>query len=102
MSAIDFPEIDSWGHNVTASTLLDEHHDVIGWSGFGDDLIDNCEVCWFAAGWTEPADMNGRDHFGHATAAGVEEVQKWIDASGNGRTETPGSSAQNGSEGVAS
>jgi hypothetical protein len=69
-------ERDQWGHHLAASALLDEHHDVVGVSDFGDDIADSCEVCGFAVGFCEPDD--GPDYFGHATQCHVDEVRDWI------------------------
>lgn len=72
MSACDSPEIDIEGTNVTASRVLDNHHDAIGVSEYGDDVLDTCGICLLAVGWiVEP---EGHDSFGHATALSVEEA----------------------------
>lgn len=97
MTAVDFPEIDHEGHNVTASDMLNEHHEVQGVSAYGDSIIDYCDVCGFGAGWTYPEDFGGRDHFGHATLASVEEVQRWIGAHDNGHRIAPPETPASGS-----
>lgn len=69
-------EYDSLDQNITASRLLNEHHDMVPVSGFGDDIADNCEVCGFAAGCLQIA---GEDDAGHATATSSETVRHWIE-----------------------
>lgn len=53
------------GVNLTASQLLDEHHDMVP-EAFGDGIA--CTVCGFA----------GADAGGHATATSSVAVQDWI------------------------
>ena len=67
--------------NVTASRLLDNHHDFVGVSSFGDEIPDHCDVCGFAVGWYEVPDADpgeAPDALGHATAVSVDEVMRWV------------------------
>lgn len=57
-----------------ANDLLDEHHDPVGVSDFGDEIPDHCDVCGFALGWPDDTDQ-----FGHDTTATVAEVRRWIE-----------------------
>lgn len=70
--------IDSDGTNATASFLLNDHHKVDGYSAYGDDIMDECLRCGFAAGWVQPTVL-GPDEAGHATAATSDEVRAWIE-----------------------
>lgn len=70
--------IDADGANATASFLLNDHHDLVPVSAFGDDIADNCAVCPFAAGWVQPTTL-GPDEHGHATQATSAEVRAWIE-----------------------
>jgi hypothetical protein len=58
--------------SIEASYLLDEHHEHVGVSAYGDDIDDNCEVCPYAVGWRDD------DTLGHDTEATVDEVREWI------------------------
>jgi hypothetical protein len=77
---VSVDRLDRDGTNVTASLLLDAHHDVAGVSDFGDDIYDNCAVCGFAVGWFDLplADNPRAGGPGHATAASSFEVEGWI------------------------
>lgn len=61
------------GNNLTASRLLDEHHELVPQSAFGDGTADNCLRCGFAAGW-----IAGADRQGHATVVPSIDVRSWI------------------------
>lgn len=67
--------------NVTASRLLDDDHNFVGVSSFGDEIPDYCDVCGFAVGWYEvpdAADGEAPDALGHATAFSVETITSAI------------------------
>lgn len=68
---------DEFGVNVRASDLLDAHHEIVGVSEFGDEIVDWCELCGFAAGWVQSTRL-GPDHHGHATARSTATVRWWI------------------------
>lgn len=68
-------EYDYMGTNITASRLLNEHHDLVPVSGFGDNIADHCDLCRFAAGCLQ---IPGEDDEGHATTSTSDEVRKWI------------------------
>lgn len=68
---------DEEGNNAAASFMLNDHHDAVGYSGYGDEIHDNCLVCPFAVGWVQPTVL-GPDEWGHSTTASVREVRAWI------------------------
>jgi hypothetical protein len=70
--------IDQDGTNVSASRLLDVHHDVVG-ERDREGYLDNCERCGFATGWQQPTVL-GPDAWGHATQATSAEVLTWLEA----------------------
>jgi hypothetical protein len=69
--------IDIFGANVTASFLLNDHHDPVGELD-SEGYLDNCERCWFTCGWVQRTSL-GPDEWGHATAATSEEIRAWIE-----------------------
>lgn len=78
METTTSPDIfDENGTNATASFMLNDDHDVLPVSDFGDDIADHCGHCGFAAGWVQPTVL-GPDEWGHATAMSSDEVLDWI------------------------
>ena len=69
--------IDRDGSNVTASNLLDAHHDVVG-ERDKEGYLDNCERCGFAVGWVQRTIVSTA-HWGHSTQATSAEVRAWIE-----------------------
>lgn len=68
-------EHDRDGANITASRILNEHHEMVPESGFGDEIADNCALCGFAAGWLQ---VPGEERPGHATLCDSVVVREWI------------------------
>ena len=69
--------------SITGGRLLDDDHDVVGVSSYGDDIADNCAVCGFAVGFyslpeSDHVPGGPRDHFGHSPRRN-EDAAVWIE-----------------------